>query len=293
MQKLTTSNNIEFEDLGNKKTAIYVISPDSHSTYNYILTIFYGQLLQRMYAQADRNGGRLDNPVYLLLDEFANIGKIPDFNQKLSTSRSRGISISIIVQSIDQLIDLYKDLHENIIANCDTQIFLGSKSIKTCEYVSKSLGQKTIKFQSKSISKDKKEVEKQGVSFSEQRQGRELMTIDELMRMNYDEEIVLVRGLKPIKAKKAWYYKYHNQKDIAKQYEIHDLSDMPKPQEIEIDTMDVYDHLDKRVKAAKEKIKEQDVEIVKKAEEPKAAKPEFDLQKELEKKFDELFGASD
>ena len=69
--------------------ALYVISPDSHSTYNYILTIFYGQLLQRLYAQADRNGGALDEQVYLLLDEFANIGKIPDFNQKLSTSRSR------------------------------------------------------------------------------------------------------------------------------------------------------------------------------------------------------------
>lgn len=298
MQKLTTSNNIEFEDLGNKKTAIYVISPDSHSTYNYILTIFYGQLLQRLYAQADRNGGRLNQPVYLLLDEFANIGKIPDFNQKLSTSRSRGLSISIIVQSIDQLIDLYKELHENIIANCDTQIFLGSKSLKTCEYVSKSLGQKTIKYQSRSVSKDKKELEKQGVSFSEQRQGRELMTIDELMRLDYDEEIIMVRGLKPIKAKKAWYFKYHPQKDVAKQYEIHNIDDMPRPEEVDIATMDVQAHLEERVRLAKEKLDEEkevsnDGPIISSTEKVENnAKEEVDLQSELEKKFDELFGSS-
>ena len=114
MQRLTTSNDISFEELGERKMALYVISPDSHSTYNYILTIFYGQLLQRLYAQADRNGGALKQPTYLLLDEFANIGKIPDFNQKLSTSRSRLISMSIIVQSLDQLVDLYKDLYETV-----------------------------------------------------------------------------------------------------------------------------------------------------------------------------------
>ncbi|MCX8075202.1 MAG: type IV secretory system conjugative DNA transfer family protein [Clostridia bacterium] len=301
MQKLTTSNNIEFEELGNKKTAIYVISPDSHSTYNYILTIFYGQLLQRLYAQADRNGGRLNQSVYLLLDEFANIGKIPDFNQKLSTSRSRGLSISIIVQSIDQLVDLYKDLHENIIANCDTQLFLGSKSIKTCEYVSKSLGQKTIKFQNKSVSKDKKEIQKQGVSFSEQRQGRDLMTVDELMRMGYDDEIILVRGLKPIKTKKAWYFKYHPQRIIAKSYEIRDLSEMPKPEEIEIHVMDVLAHIEEREKHAKQKLKEekeQNSSILSSSSEEeiidlvKEENGDFDLQKELERKFDELFGSN-
>ena len=314
MQRLTTSNDIDFEELGEKKTAIYVISPDSHSTYNYILTIFYGQLLQRLYALADRCGGALHQPVYLLLDEFANIGKIPDFNQKLSTSRSRLISMSIIVQSLDQLVDLYKDLHENIIANCDTQLFLGSQSIKTCEYFSKSLGQTTLTFQTKQKSRDEKDYKTQGYSYSEQRQGRELMTIDELKRLPNDDEIILIRGLKPIYAKKAWYYMYHPERDNAKRYEIKDITQMPKPEEVPIKTMDVEEHINSRLKRAREvasqvKASSTDVEIdvgntnVETA--PKATaevettpksvtqtEAPIDLQKELEKKFDELFGTN-
>jgi len=313
MQRLTTSNDIDFEELGEKKTAIYVISPDSHSTYNYILTIFYGQLLQRLYALADRCGGALHQPVYLLLDEFANIGKIPDFNQKLSTSRSRLISMSIIVQSLDQLVDLYKDLHENIIANCDTQLFLGSQSIKTCEYFSKSLGQTTLTFQSKSKNRDEKDYKTQGYSYSEQRQGRELMTIDELKRLPNDDEIILIRGLKPIYAKKAWYYLYHPERNNAKRYEIKDITQMPKPEEVPIKTMDVERHINDRLRRAREvanqvKTSNADVDIdigqsglaTSMAKEEKQAaeaaqvvqEPTVDLQKELEKKFDELFGTA-
>ncbi len=304
MQRLTTSNDIDFEELGQKKMALYVISPDSHSTYNYILTIFYGQLLQRLYAQADRNGGALKQPTYLLLDEFANIGKIPDFNQKLSTSRSRLISMSIIVQSLDQLVDLYKDLYENIISNCDTQIFLGSQSIKTCEYFSKSLGQKTLTFQSKSKNRDKKDTETQGYSYSEQRQGRELMTIDELKRLGMDDEIILVRGLKPILAKKAWWFKYHPAREEVERFKIHNMSEMIKPENVEIHTMDVQAHLEARKDRAREILKSkkeeaQDINVdisTEKQESPmkdlKNNVKEMDIQEELEKKFDELFGTS-
>lgn len=304
MQRLTTSNDIDFEELGEKKTAIYVISPDSHSTYNYILTIFYGQLLQRLYALADRCGGALHQPVYLLLDEFANIGKIPDFNQKLSTSRSRLISMSIIVQSLDQLVDLYKDLHENIIANCDTQLFLGSQSVKTCEYFSKSLGQTTLTFQSKSKNRDEKDYKTQGYSYSEQRQGRELMTIDELKRLPMDDEIILIRGLKPIYAKKAWYYKFHPERDKAAALAIKDITDMPKPDPVPVKTMDVEGHINERLKRAREVVAKtkgtkQDVEIdvgenteSKVQEQVQEQQATVDLQKELERKFDELFGTT-
>ena len=304
MQRLTTSNDISFEELGERKMALYVISPDSHSTYNYILTIFYGQLLQRLYAQADRNGGALKQPTYLLLDEFANIGKIPDFNQKLSTSRSRLISMSIIVQSLDQLVDLYKDLYENIISNCDTQIFLGSQSIKTCEYFSKSLGQKTLTFQSKSKNRDKKDYETQGYSYSEQRQGRELMTIDELKRLGMDDEIILVRGLKPILAKKAWYFKYHPAREEVERFKIHNMSEIIKPEDVEVHTMDVQAHLQARKNRAREILKEKnnEVEDIKidiqdskennQMQNLKNNVKELDLQEELEKKFDELFGSN-
>jgi type IV secretion system protein VirD4 len=293
MQLITTINDIDFEELGNKKLAIYVITPADHSTYDYILTIFFSQLLQTLYAQANKKGGTLDNQVYLLLDEFANIGQIPDFNKKLSTTRSLGISVSVVIQSIDQIESLYKDTYENIIGNCDTQLFLGSQSIKTCEYFSKSLGQKTIKFNSRSVSKDKNEMEKQSVSISEQRQARDLMTVDELKRLDFDDEILLIRGLKPIKAKKAWYFKYHPNKDIAKQYEIKDSSQMKKPKEITIRTMDVSKHIEERTSLAKKKIEEEkksnESHFVKE-EKISTQKEEVDLQLELEKKFDELFG---
>lgn len=303
MQRLTTSNDIDFEEIGERKTAVYVISPDSHSTYNYILTIFYGQLLQRLYALADRNGGALRQPTYLLLDEFANIGKIPDFNQKLSTSRSRLISMSIIVQSIDQLVDLYKDLHENIIANCDTQLFLGSQSIKTCEYFSKSLGQTTLKFKSKTKNRDEKDYKTQGYSYSEQRQGRELMTIDELKRLPMDDEIILIRGLKPIRAKKAWYYKFHPAREEAARYTIKDISGMPKPEPVPVRTMDVEKHISDRLRRAREvansvKANNSNLQIDVdsndnfKVNNNAEAEVAVDLQKELERKFDELFGTN-
>lgn len=307
MMKVTTTNDFDFSALGKEKTAIYVITPPDTDTYDYILTVFFGQLLQRLFSDAGKLNGTLPQPVYLLLDEFANIGQIPAFDKKLSTTRSYGISISIIVQSLDQIESIYKNTYENIIGNCDTQIFLGSQSIKTCEYFSKSLGQKTIKFTSKSVSKDKKGMEQQGVSFSEQRQGRELMTVDELKRLDTDLEILLVRGLKPIKAEKAWYFKFHPQKDIVRQTEIRDLSQMAKPPEVEIDTMDVTDHLEQRVKRAKERIKqdspsitgepveflnENKEKLTNKIEEVKVEQEEeiYDLQKQLEAKFDELFG---
>lgn len=316
MQKITTSNNINFDELGQKKLALFVITSASDSTYDFISTIFFSQMLQKLYVQADRNGGTLNHQVYFLLDEFANIGQIPDFNKKLSTTRSLGISISVVVQSLDQLEALYKENYENILGNCDTQVFLGSQSIKTCEYISKSLGQKTIKIESKSKNRDKDNLTTQGISLSEQRQGRELMTIDELKRLPSDDEIILVRGLKPIRAKKAWYYKYHPMREEARRYEIHNISEMPKTEDVEVCVMDVQKHINDRMRKAKEVLnKRQEVEVPdidvgskqnfdidlgdKKEETNKVnqviatSKEEMlDLQKELEKKFDEIFGST-
>ncbi len=318
MQRITTSNNINFDDLGQKKVALFVITSASDSTYDFISTIFFSQMLQKLYVQADRNGGTLNNQVYFLLDEFANIGQIPDFNKKLSTTRSLGISISIVVQSLDQLEALYKENYENILGNCDTHLFLGSQSIKTCEYFSKSLGQKTIKFESKTKNRDKDNMTTQGLQIGEQRQGRELMTIDELKRLPSDEEILLVRGLKPIKARKAWYFKYHPMRDIARKTEIRNISEMPKTDDVEVCVMDVQKHINDRVRKAKEilnqkkdeEITEVDVSLnnsldidlgEEKLKEPtiqnispiKDTQDEMiDLQKELEKKFDEIFGTA-
>ena len=91
--ELTSTNTINFEDIGNKKTALYVISSDTHGAYDFLLTIFFAQMIQHLYDSADKTGGTLKIPTFFILDEFANIGKIPDFDKKISTSRSRKISL--------------------------------------------------------------------------------------------------------------------------------------------------------------------------------------------------------
>lgn len=205
IQGVTSSNTIDFEALGREKTVLYVIPPDSHSAYNFLLTIFFAQMIQQLYDFADTNGGKLDEMVVFMLDEFANIGKIPDFEKKISTSRSRNIAFSVIIQTIDQLVDLYGDAAETIMANCDTHLFLGGNSLKTAEHFSKALGEKTIIRESTSISKDKDNV-KSGLSVSDQIMARPLMTADEIRRLNPDFALILVKGLKPVKAKKYYYF---------------------------------------------------------------------------------------
>ena len=155
-------------------------------------------MIQQLYNYADLNGGRLKMPVYFILDEFANIGRIPDFDKKISTSRSRGIQFSVILQNLDQLEAIYEKSYETIIGNCDTHVFLGSNSYKTVEYFSKALGEKTIFRQSKSTNRDK-HWHKQGFSDSEQVMGRALMTPDELRRMDNDLCIIFEKGIKPVK----------------------------------------------------------------------------------------------
>ncbi len=173
--ELTSTDTINFEEIGSKKTAVYVISSDTHTAYDFLLTIFFSQMIQQLYDYADQNGGKLKERTYFILDEFANIGRIPDFDKKISTSRSRGISFSVILQNIDQLEAVYEKSYETIMGNCDTHVFLGSNSFKTVEYFSKALGEKTIERDSVSISRDRQNW-KTGKSVSDQVMARALMT---------------------------------------------------------------------------------------------------------------------
>ncbi len=212
--ELTSTDTINFEDIGNKKTAVYVISSDTHTAYDFLLTIFFSQMIQRLYDFADREGGELPQPTYFILDEFANIGKIPDFDKKISTSRSRKISFSVILQNIDQLEAVYEKSYETIMGNCDTHLFLGSNSYKTVEYFSKALGEKTIERDSISINRDRQNW-KTGKSVSDQVMARALMTPDELRRMEDDDCIIFEKGVKPVKAKKFYYFKHPMAKKMA------------------------------------------------------------------------------
>ena len=305
---LTSTNTINFEDIGRKKTAVYVISSDTHTAYDFILTIFFSQMIQHLYDFADKSGGALPQPTYFILDEFANIGKIPDFDKKISTSRSRKISFSVILQNLDQLEAVYEKSYETIIGNCDTTIFLGSNSQKTVEYFSKEMGEKTIGRDSWTTNKDK-HMWKQGFNKSDTVMARALMTPDELRRLDNDMCIILEKGIKPIKAQKYYYFNYNTGK-LVKQYATshNDIdpidrgtwrkynpynpyveeSDKSKD-EPSIDSLDSLDDLFDDVDDNKTK----PVENNKNNSIDNDEDSTYDIQKELEAKFDELFGALD
>ena len=351
--EVTSTDTINFEDIGNKKTSVYVISSDVHTAYDFLLTIFFSQMIQQLYDLADKSpGGKLKVPTYFILDEFANIGQIPDFDKKISTSRSRKISFSVILQNLDQLEAIYDKSYETIMGNCDTHLFLGSNSTKTVEYFSKALGEKTIKRDSTSINRDKQK-HKTGYTDSDQIMARALMTPDELRRMSMDYAIIYEKGLKPIKAKKFFYFKSNMIKEFEKfkldHNEYHggergawrrfnpynpDQGTTEEPQkDLKIDSLDDLfdddDEKDKKVAAgniasnvatnntldldsfddllsddnepkvkndSKDRITDSDLDELfadDYAEENTPTDSEIlDIQKELESKFDELFGSS-
>jgi type IV secretion system protein VirD4 len=267
-------------------------------------------MIQQLYDFADVSGGALPVPTYFILDEFANIGQIPDFDKKISTSRSRKISFSVILQNLDQLEAVYKESYETIIGNCDTHLFLGSNSQKTVEYFSKALGEKTITRDSRSINRDK-QYHKQGKSESDQVMGRALMTADELRRMDNDLCIIYEKGIKPIKANKYYYFKYpegrlvnkfktdHNdvniERGIWRKYNPYNPYEEGKEDSTgTAQSLEALDDLFKDEETEK-KPEEKKVDVEKKeeidAEEQKRQEELVDIQKELEAKFDELFGS--
>ena len=307
--ELTSTNTINFEDIGSKKTVVYVISSDTHTAYDFLLTIFFSQMIQHLYDFADKQGGALPQPTYFILDEFANIGKIPDFDKKISTSRSRKISFSVILQNLDQLEAVYEKSHETIIGNCDTTVFLGSNSQKTVEYFSKELGEKTIERDSWSVSKDK-HMWRQGYNKSDQILARALMTPDELRRLDNDMCIIFEKGIKPIKAQKYYYFKYHTN-DLVKQYAVdhNDREDIARgawrkynpynpyieekeDEQKENTTIESLDDLfEDEPSEKKEEVKEKVTATVTENNVSTEQEESYDIQKELEAKFDELFGA--
>ena len=321
---VTSTNTINFEDIANHKTAVYVISSDTHTAYNFLLTIFFAQMIQQLYNYAYMNGGRLKVPTYFILDEFANIGQIPDFDKKISTSRSRGISFSVILQNLDQLEAVYEKSYETIMGNCDTHVFLGSNSFKTVEYFSKQLGETTIVRDTKSTNRDKN-FSKQGYSTSDQIMGRALMTPDELRRMDNDLCIIFEKGLKPIKANKYYYFTKptmnrrlnqerldHNNFDAGVRGEWRkfnpqnpyaDSTDKPE-QDLKVESLDdLFEDDVKPITPPTPQAQPKASENVKKQEEAPVLPMEDntredelfskDLQEELEAKFDELFGSVD
>ena len=201
VRELLSVDELQLDTLGNegRKTALFVIVPDTDATFNFIVAIMYSQLFNMLCTIADEeHRGVLPTHVRFMLDEFANIGVIPNFDKLIATIRSRNISATIILQTFSQLKSIYKENADTIIGNCDTTVFLGGKEKSTIKSLSEDLGKETINDYNES--KTRSNADSFGQNFT--KLGRELMTQDELLTMPRDTCIVQILGLHPFKDKK-------------------------------------------------------------------------------------------
>ena len=218
IQRITASDDMELGKLGDRKQAIFCIIPDSNdASLNFLVGMLYTQAFQELYFQADKvHQGALPVPVRLMFDEFANVA-LPDGYARLqATMRSRNIMSTIILQNISQLKALFKDDWEGIIGNADSFVYLGGNEQSTHKYISELLGKETIDTRTSSQSKGRNGSFRQNF----QQTGRELMTPDEVRRLDNKNAIVLIRGEKPVIDEKY---------DILKHPNIHRTEDGGAP----------------------------------------------------------------
>ncbi|MGE5474799.1 MAG: VirD4-like conjugal transfer protein, CD1115 family [Ignavibacteriales bacterium] len=206
--RLTSVDTMNLIEVGIKKTAVYVITSDTHRTFDFISSMLFSQMFQVLYSQADTYGGKLPIPVICLFDEFSNIGRIPDFSTKVASMRSRGISVSIAVQSLAQLKFGYIKEWSDIIGNCDTLLFLGSQDIETAKYISERIGKATVTNKSKALSVNLRDGSRNSKSENEGKTARFLVTPDEVTRLEPDKSIIFMQGLYPVKTQKYRFEKH-------------------------------------------------------------------------------------
>ena len=194
LRDLMEYDELELDTLGDRKTALFLICSDTDPTYNFVLALLQSQLFNLLCDKADDfYGGRLPVHVRMILDEFANIGQIPNFDKLIATIRSREISASIILQSQSQLKTIYKDAADTIIGNCDSTLFLGGKEKSTLKEISETLGKETIDLYNQSENRGSQISH--GLSY--QKLGKELMSQDELAVMDGGKCIFMLRGVRP------------------------------------------------------------------------------------------------
>lgn len=192
--EITSYDELHLDKLGDELSALFIIISDTDATFNFLVAIMYSQLFNLLCTKADNSpGGKLTYHVRCLLDEFANIGEIPQFVKLIATIRSREISASIILQAKSQLKAIYKDNADTIEGNCDTMLFLGGKEKSTLKEISESLGKETI--DSFNTSTNRGQSESYGMNY--QKLGKELKSQDELAVMDGGKCILQVRGVRP------------------------------------------------------------------------------------------------
>jgi len=192
VQHLTNIIDIDLTKPAKSKCAYFCITSDMNTTFDFLIGLFFSFLFIKLIDYADNNTtGRCNSEVFFILDEFSNIGQIPDFKKKISTMRSRGVHSAIIFQNIAQLKNRYpNEAWQEILGNCDTHLFLGCNDMLTAEYVSNLLGTATIETlgQNKTLRLWDESLER--LNYSSNR--RNLMNPDELLRLPHEKEIIIV-----------------------------------------------------------------------------------------------------
>ena len=192
---LTTTDELELETLGEKKTALVALIPDNDTSFNFLVSLLYTQLFQQLFYSADHiHGGSLPVPVHFLMDEFANVSLPDDFDKILSVMRSRSVSVSIILQNLAQLKALFEKQWESIVGNCDEFLYLGGNEQSTHKYVSELLGKSTIDTNTYGKSSGRSG----NYSTNYQISGRELLTPDEVRMLDNQYAILFIRGERPV-----------------------------------------------------------------------------------------------
>ncbi len=243
LRDLMEYDELELDTLGDQKTALFVILSDTDSTFNFVAALMYSQLFNLLCDKEDDfYGGRLPVHVRLILDEFANIGQIPNFDKLIATIRSREISASIILQSQSQLKTIYKDAADTIVGNCDSTLFWGGKEKSTLKEISELLGKETI--DSYNQSENRGSQVSHGLSY--QKLGKELMTQDELAVMDGGKCIFMLRGVRPFLSDKYDLTRHPNYRYTADAdpKNVFDMERYMKKQRAVVkptDTFDVYE----------------------------------------------------
>ena len=243
LRDLMEYDELELDTMGDQKTALFVILSDTDSTFNFVAALMYSQLFNLLCDKADDfYGGRLPVHVRLILDEFANIGQIPNFDKLIATIRSREISASIILQSQSQLKTIYKDAADTIVCNCDSTLFLGGKEKSTLKEISELLGKETIDLYNQSENRGSQVSH--GLSY--QKLGKELMTQDELAVMDGGKCIFMLRGVRPFLSDKYDLTRHPNYRYTADAdpKNVFDMERYMKKQRAVVkptDTFDVYE----------------------------------------------------
>ena len=192
---MTQTDELDLPSMGEKKVALFALIPDNDSSFNFLVSILYTQLFQQLFYSADHvHGGALPVPVHFLMDEFANVSLPDDFDKILSVMRSRGVSVSIILQNLAQLKALFEKQWESIVGNCDEFLYLGGNEQSTHKYVSELLGKETIDTNTFGKSSGRSG----NYSTNYQISGRELLTPDEVRMLDNQYAILFIRGERPV-----------------------------------------------------------------------------------------------